>query len=174
MWSAYDKEHPARVRMLLIVVGFGLLLVGAFGLYRGSTRSFWPIAQAQILTVETRCEMNAVYSRHRRRTSSVPVVVDCNEVDQFRAEHPRRSWNVVWLYSGNVRVVRDGNAVILQMELRRSSSGLAPKVGDSFEMVQNPDVPSEVAFPERSWTTIFVAAGMGALGAAVLIVVFWF
>ena len=76
-------------------------------------------------------------------------------------------------YSGDVRVVRDGSAVTIEMGLRQVNG--SPRVGDRFEVVQNPDVPTDVAFLDRSLVETLAGACLGGLGVFVLaLAFFWF
>lgn len=167
---SFDQDNSEELHMALVVAGFALLLVAAFCLYLGSTRSQWPIASARVLTVEVRCEMDAAgYSRAARRAP--PVVIACDRVDQFRADNPNRSWTMSRRYSGQVRVMGDGNAVTLVMDIGRT--GTPPRVGDAFEVAQNPEVPGDVAFPERSMMETMAGFGVGGLGLFVLAAAFF-
>ena len=170
-WTIDDDGNEQR-HMIAVWAGLGLLLVAAFALYLGTTRAQWPTAQAQILSVQLRCEMEAEgYTRSSRRAPS--VIISCNQVEQFRADNANRRWNLIKRYSGDVRVERDDHAVTVHMGL--GQSGGAPRVGDRFEVVQNPNDPSDVTFPERSMGETLVGLCLGGLGAFVLaIAFFWF
>lgn len=171
MWSSND-ESGEQTHNLLMLAGFALLLVAAAVFYMGTTRSHWPVASAQVLTVEVRCSMRAnSYSRYSGRPRS--VIIGCDQVERFRADNPGRSWNMTRLYSGDVRVVRDGKAVTVEMGLGRL--GGAPRVGDRFEVAQNPDIPSDVAYLERGLSEVLVGMCIGGLGLFVLaLAFFWF
>ena len=166
----FDQDDSEELHMLLVVAGFALLLVAAFCLYLGSSRSQWPIAIAQVLTVEVRCEMEAAgYSRAARRAP--PVVIACDQVDRFRADNPNRSWIMSRRYSGQVRITRDGDAVTLVMGI--GQAGNTPRVGDTFEVAQNPDMPGDVTFPERGMMETMAGFGVGGLGLFVLAAAFF-
>jgi hypothetical protein len=170
-WTADDEGSEQR-HVLLVVLGLALLLVAALVFYLGTTRGQWPTARAQVLAVQVRCEMDAQgYSRGTRRAP--PVFIACDQVDRFRADNPHRRWSVYRRYSGDVRVVRDGSAVTIEMGL--GSAGNPPRIGDTFDVVQNPDVPTDVALPQQSLSETLVGACLGGLGTFVLAVAFfWF
>jgi len=170
-WTMDDERGEQR-HMLAVVVGFALLLIAAFVLYLGTIRGQWPTASAQVLTVQVRCEIDAQgYTRSSRRAP--PVYIACDQVDRFRADNPHRQWSMHKRYSGDVRVVRDGSAVTIEMGLRQVNG--PPRVGDRFEVVQNPDVPTDVAFPDRSLVETLAGACLGGLGVFVLaLAFFWF
>jgi hypothetical protein len=168
-WAIDDNESEQR-HVLLVLLGLGLLLAAAFVLYLGTTRGQWPTANAQVLTVQVRCEMHAQgYSRASRRAP--PVFIACDQVDRFRADNPHRRWTMYKRYSGQVRVEREGSVVTVEMGL--GNLGSRPGVGDRFDVVQNPDVPTDVAFPEQSLTETLVGICLAGLGAFVLAFAFF-
>jgi hypothetical protein len=114
--------------------------------------------------------MDAVsYSRYSR---SGPVYIDCDDVARFRAENAHRHWNLVKLYSGNVRVIGDGQTVTVELGLRQWNG--VPRVGDRFTVVQNPDDPRDVQYPDRSLGETLIGSLLGGLGAFVIaIALFW-
>ena len=170
-WTEDDGKAEQR-HLLMVLVGIGLLLAAAALLYLGGIRWQWPTAQAQVLTVQLQCEMDAQgYSRSARRAP--PVIIACDQVDRFRADNPHRRWTLQKRYSGQVRVEREGIVVTVEMGLGRVGS--PPKVGDRFVLVQNPDLPSDVAFPDRSVGETLAGLCTGGLGVFVLaLAFFWF
>ena len=169
MWSS-DQDQSERLHSLLVMGGLCLLLVAAFCLYLGNSRTDWPIARAEVRTVDVRCEMDALGpTRSARRTPS--VIVPCDQADQFRAYNADRSWTLVRLYSGQVRVERDGTVVSVEMGLGRG--GRPPEVGDRFEVMQNPDLLTDVVSVDRSTTETYAGLAIGGLGVFVLALAFF-
>ena len=83
-------------------------------------------------------------------------------------------WNAKLYRPDGVVNVRD-----LREEIRKAlvmgigQAGNTPRVGDTFEVAQNPDMPGDVTFPERGMMETMAGFGVGGLGLFVLAAAFF-
>ncbi len=174
MWSSDGEggDPSGRIHTMLVWLGFGALLVAAFVFMLGMTRTQWPVARAQVLSVDVKCAMTAS-GYTRRYAVAGRVFIACDQVEKFRADNPSRGWSASKVYTGQVRVTRDGHAVTVELGLRGWER--VPQVGDIFEVIQNPDTPADVSVAERSLSEIGLGACIGGAGIFMLVVAFaWF
>jgi len=167
MWRMDDENAEGR-HTLVVVIGFCLLLAAAFIFYLGTGREQWLPAKARVQTVEVRCEMHDS-GRYRRPTQR--VIIGCDQVERFRADNAGRGWYLSRKYSGEVLVTRGGESVVVDMELGRVGS--PPRVGDYFDLVQDPTSPGSVSFPDRSLSEKMTAGSLAGLGIFVLALAFF-
>lgn len=170
-WYNDGGEPLISAHAVLLLLGFGVLIVAAVMFQLGTNRSSWPAASAQILSVETRCRMSAMEFRYRRAYGR--VVIGCDQVDRFRADNANRRWRATRVYSGEVAVTRDGQTVRFVRALSLADVGTVPVVGGVFEVVQNPNVPTDVSRPSWSLSEMMIGSTLAGLGAFLLAIAFF-
>lgn len=162
-------EPTEGTHYIIFLLGIGALLGGALIWHFGIARNGWPVAQARVLTVEMSCQIQERSISHRR--SPRPFILPCDQIDQFRANNPSNSWDLRYLYAGNVEVTGRVAPVVVEMDLSASRA----KIGSTFDVVQNPDSASVVASVEQSTTEIYAGGSLAGLGVfLVAIGFFWF
>ncbi|MET3925113.1 hypothetical protein [Devosia sp. 2618] len=170
----YNRDEPLLSgHQVTLIAAFIAFLIAGYFLHSGLEKSRWPVATAQVLSVDIRCEMTS--TGYSRRASSRSVFVGCDQVAQFRRDNADRRWTMRRIYQGDVRVTRAGQSVTISLPLSESDIGSVPKVGMTFEMIQNPASSSEVSFTDRDLTEVLVGMFVGGFGVFMLLLAFfWF
>lgn len=169
-WVTSDKSldwHKA-----LLVAAFVAGLIGGGVLTLAAMRGEWREATAQVLSVETVCELSSSDGTVRRTTTR--LVVPCTQVEQFRRDNAGRSWSLTRYEQGRVRLTGEGADVVVEMRLA-GYFGANPQVGDRASILQDPGNPTRTSVPEGQMHLSIAGYAFLALAGFLAAVAFmWF
>lgn len=148
----------------------GLLLTawGALGVWDVVATSGRLPATATVTGVKAWCEMTSFETGILSKTTTT-ARIDCGTADAFIALHPGKQWVKGERYDGAVRVERDGQKPVMALMPLEKINGRAPRVGDVFDVLQDPANPSDV---ERPGQRSIQVAGQFVFGAVGLLLLF--
>ena len=140
----------------VVAIVIGVALVLDFG-----SKQSWIQTEAKVLSVDIECEMEATERGILTKTTS-KAVIECDQVERFKALYPDKSWRVHTKYMGLLQFGADRQTANL---LLSASKGKPPAAGDLINVVQNPADPSEIAHASRRETSnLLLGGGIGAFG----------
>ena len=153
------------------LAGAGLVCcaLGLFGVLDGMAKAGWRKADAQVIALEVSCHMKATEHHVGYKTIS-EADIPCESVEPFKMLHSDKTWSSTERFDGTLNVVAaDGSTVTAKMDLDRKD-GLAPEVGDAFQVLQDPQNPTKVARTDAAGTSAIIGMVFGAIGALIM----WF
>jgi hypothetical protein len=145
--------------------------IGLFGVFDAMDKAGWRKADAQVTALDVSCHMKATEHHVGYKTIS-EADIPCEAVEAFKILHADKTWSSTERFDATLSVAAaDGSTVTAQMDLHRKE-GLAPEVGDTFPVMQNPAEPSKVAQMDSAGTALVIAVIFGGIGALIMWFVF--
>jgi hypothetical protein len=148
-------------RLKNYVFGLVAIVIGATLVIDFVAKQNWTPLEAKVLSVDVECEMEATEIGILSKTTS-KAVIGCDQVEQFKALYPDKTWRVHTKYLGLLQFGASRQTASL---LLQEKAGRPPAADDVVIVVQNPAHPSEIAHASRRGTTnLLLGGGIGAFG----------
>jgi hypothetical protein len=151
-----------RIHIKTTAFGLVLIAIGIGGVGIVSERSSWHEGTATVQRVTKQCEMTAT-ERHVVTKTTYTATIDCDDVEVFELVNADKTWRVAPVYTGEIRVARDGTTTEAEMKLTASKDH-EPTRGDTFAVLQDPNNPEKVAMVGDLSNNPFFAGGFGVAG----------
>lgn len=143
----------------LRLVVMGVVMIGFGGYFAvGIIKPTWPRITAQVMGVENVCVMQASESAGRDSTIT-DYTINCNGADQFRTEHPEKSWTLKQQTIAHLQLDTDP-------PVATNLTVYTPvQAGDVLHVIDDPARPARVLLdpPTSGVIAGLIPVGLGAL-----------